>query len=189
MRWLSDGTLYLRPRINVFELGILLVSLVDIGADFSGLALAYPTLQRLRVVRSFRVLRLAWLSNAWMKVLKRIGLAVPPALSAMALLMVFMVTFATLGMGLYGGDYDAAVLAGRLDEVPRLNFDSFIWALLTIFDVADNENWNDVLYGHISAFGNSSALFFLAVIFVGNYFFLNMCVGGGVCGAQECGKV
>lgn len=90
------------------------------------------------------------------------GRAVVPALNFLGITGVFVVVFAVIGSKLssalcatdwltslcrthlvqiFGGRYTDAIAAGRLDEYPRTNFDNFGWALVTVFNVVDDENW------------------------------------------------
>ena len=99
MRWGASDRHYLRTsRIAQFDLLVLCISILDILAQTSGLAQRYSRLNSLRLIRSFRVLRLVRLSSGFMEVFGRIAQAVPSALSASALLMVFMLTAALVGM-------------------------------------------------------------------------------------------
>ncbi len=86
------------PRINKIDTAILIVSILDVLSQASGLSERNSTFRSLRAVRALRVLRLTRLSGAWMTVLDRIVHAIPAALHALALLIVFLVTFALLGM-------------------------------------------------------------------------------------------
>ena len=70
------------------------------------------------------------------QVMENIGRAIAPAMSALSLLAVFMLTFAALGMQLFGGGYDAAVLSRSIPAVPRLNFNSLWWSLITVYEVS-----------------------------------------------------
>ncbi len=72
MRWGSAGLQHWRDGVNIAEGLVLAVSIVDIAAQFSGVAPGSP-LASLRVVRAFRILRLSFISSAWVRVLKRIG--------------------------------------------------------------------------------------------------------------------
>ena len=72
MRWGASGLKHWHDGINVAEGLVLVVSIVDIAAQFAGVIPGSP-LASLRVVRAFRVLRLSFISSAWVRVLKRIG--------------------------------------------------------------------------------------------------------------------
>ena len=103
MRWAAFGMSYLTSsRIAGIEVSILAISILDVIAQASGLAMRYSTLNALRAVRAIRVLRLVRLSSGWMTVFDRIAQALPPAMHALALLIVFAVTFALVGMQVRG---------------------------------------------------------------------------------------
>lgn len=72
MRWGAAGLQHWKDSVNVAEGIVLIVSVVDIAAQFSGAPPGTP-LASLRVVRALRVLRLTFISSAWLRVLKRIG--------------------------------------------------------------------------------------------------------------------
>lgn len=72
MRWGAAGLHHWRDGVNIAEGLVLVVSIVDIAAQFSGAPPGSP-LASLRVVRALRVLRLSFISSAWLRVLKRIG--------------------------------------------------------------------------------------------------------------------
>ena len=98
MRWGAAGLSYLDHGINRTELLILVLSVLDVGAQFSRLVLKYKALGGLRAVRAMRILRLVRLSDAWSNVLGNIVEQVPAALYACAVMIVYMFAFATLGM-------------------------------------------------------------------------------------------
>lgn len=60
--------------------------------------------------------------------------------------------------------------------VPRLNFDTFFFSLITTFQVFTTANWNDDLYDVVSSSGSASSLYFYVLIVVGNWMLLNMMV-------------
>jgi predicted ABC-type exoprotein transport system permease subunit len=72
MRWGAAGGVHWDDGVNVAEGLVLIVSIVDIAAQFTGVAPGSP-LSSLRVVRALRILRLTFISSAWVRVLKRIG--------------------------------------------------------------------------------------------------------------------
>jgi hypothetical protein len=78
---------------------------------------------------------------------ENLGRAIPAAINSLILLIVVMLAFAVMGMQLFGDVtvWDAAVNAGIMSSMPRLNFSTMWLALVTVFQVVDNENWNDTL--------------------------------------------
>ena len=57
---------------------------------------------------------------------------------------------------------------------PRHNFDTLLWALVTVFQVLTGEDWNAVMYDGMAANGNSSALYFVLLLVIGNFLVLNL---------------
>ena len=66
---------------------------------------------------------------------------------------------------------DQAVITGI---VPRLHYDQIFYALITTFQIFTTANWNDNLYDAAAASGPAAALYFYAVIVIGNWMLLNM---------------
>ena len=60
--------------------------------------------------------------------------------------------------------------------VPRLNFDTFFFSLITTFQVFTTANWNDDLYDVVANNGSVSSFYFYMLIVVGNWMLLNMMV-------------
>lgn len=89
----------------------------------------------------------------------------------LVLLILFIYVLALLGMSFFAGkvtfDEDNQYL--RIDrretcdvepadtkpvaESPRANFDTLLWAYLTVFEIMIGENWNGVMYDHMRAVG------------------------------------
>ncbi|CAF2632343.1 unnamed protein product [Rotaria sp. Silwood2] len=58
----------------------------------------------------------------------------------------------------------------------RTNFDSLRFALLTVFQILTQEDWNEVLYNGMEKTSPWSALYFIALTIFGNYILLNLLV-------------
>ncbi len=68
-----------------------------------------------------------------------------------------------------------------------LNMDNVVSAMMTLFAVSNNEGWPDVMYAYSDATGVgigpkpgaglSNAFFFIAFVFIGSFFFLNLFTG------------
>uniref|UniRef100_H2YSX2 Voltage-dependent L-type calcium channel subunit alpha n=1 Tax=Ciona savignyi TaxID=51511 RepID=H2YSX2_CIOSA len=92
------------------------------------------------------------------------------------LLFLFIVIF-SLGMQLFGGRFNS-IAEG--DTKIRSNFDTFLQALLTVFQILTGEDWNVVMYYGIRAYGGASSIglitsiYFIILFVCGNYILLNV---------------
>eukprot|EP00931_Biecheleriopsis_adriatica_P119863 TRINITY_DN9503_c0_g1_i1.p1 TRINITY_DN9503_c0_g1~~TRINITY_DN9503_c0_g1_i1.p1 ORF type:complete len:1886 (-),score=426.27 TRINITY_DN9503_c0_g1_i1:127-5784(-) len=62
----------------------------------------------------------------------------------------------------------------RQDCIPRANFDTFIWAMVTIFQIMTGENWNTVMYAGMRAKGWPFFIIFAFLILFGQTLFLSL---------------
>ncbi|XP_076859258.1 calcium channel, voltage-dependent, L type, alpha 1D subunit, a isoform X2 [Brachyhypopomus gauderio] len=125
-----------------------------------------------RLLRIFKVTR-HWesLSNLVMSLLN----SVKSIFSLLLLLFLFILIFSLLGMQVFGGkfNFDAT-------EKNRSSFDNFPQALLTVFQILTGEDWNEVMYDGIMAFGGPSSsgmivcMYFVILFICGNYILLNV---------------
>merc|ERR1719326_2825660 len=58
--------------------------------------------------------------------------------------------------------------------VPRAHFDTFLWSIVTIFQILSGENWNVVMYDGMRGAGWHSAFFFIVCVLIGNFLVLNL---------------
>lgn len=79
--------------------------------------------------------------------------------------------FSLLGMQIFGGRF--FILE---DGVPRHNFDTLVWAAVTVFQVLTGEDWNVVMYDGVRATSMWSTLYFVALIVIGDFMILNLFV-------------
>lgn len=57
---------------------------------------------------------------------------------------------------------------------PRENFDTLLWALVTVFEILVGERWNLVMYSAMRAVGTVSSLYFVTLTLFGNIIMLNL---------------
>ena len=158
LRWAAAGFRFWTDGFNAAEAVLAIVSLLDAGAQFTGADSRHPLLFVLHSTRSLRILRIARFYKGWLKVLETIVKAVPRATSALALLIVFLLTASVVGMQvckswdlrscrkcvnsmfeqIFGGGYASAVTNGYISSVPNLNFNTIYWAFITSYEVSDN---------------------------------------------------
>jgi hypothetical protein len=89
------------------------------------------------VLRSARLLRIFKVTKYWTSLRNLVSSLLNSLRSIMSLLLLlflFIVIFALLGMQVFGGKFNF----NPMQPKPRANFDTFIQALLTVFQVSGN---------------------------------------------------
>ena len=170
---------FMNDGFNVFDFVIITISVVDIISKYTGDGGGNGT----SALRTFRIFRVMKLIKSWgsLRILVT-GLVkgVMTASNAFVLLFLIMYIFSLLGLQIYGPYYDALLEPGNCPagegqcETPYLNFQNLWWSVITVFQVMDNENWDGTVKFHMMAFGWYNAFYFLAIIIIGNYIFLNL---------------
>ncbi|XP_060766229.1 calcium channel, voltage-dependent, L type, alpha 1D subunit, a [Neoarius graeffei] len=134
--------------------------------------LGISVLRCVRLLRIFKVTRhWASLSNLVASLLN----SMKSIASLLLLLFLFIIIFALLGMQVFGGKFN-------FDDVhqKRSSFDNFPQALLTVFQILTGEDWNQVMYDGIMAYGGPSSsgmivcIYFVILFVCGNYILLNV---------------
>ncbi|XP_038064371.1 voltage-dependent T-type calcium channel subunit alpha-1I-like isoform X5 [Patiria miniata] len=159
---------YIRNGFNVFDGIIVIVSVVEIMQQGSG---------GLSVLRTFRLLRILKLVR-FMPALRRQLLIMLKTMDNVAtffsLLSLFIFIFSILGMHLFGCNFCRYVDGEQVCD--RKNFDSLLWALVTVFQILTQEDWNIVLYNGMHHNSAWAALYFIALMTFGNYVLFNLLV-------------
>uniref|UniRef100_A0AAY4DSK1 Ion transport domain-containing protein n=1 Tax=Denticeps clupeoides TaxID=299321 RepID=A0AAY4DSK1_9TELE len=160
---------YLRNPYNIFDGIIVIISVCEIIGQSDG---------GLSVLRTFRLLRVIKLVR-FMPALRRQLVVLMKTMDNVAtfcmLLMLFIFIFSILGMHIFGCKFSIKTEAG--DTVPdRKNFDSLLWAIVTVFQILTQEDWNMVLYNGMASTSPVAALYFVALMTFGNYVLFNLLV-------------
>ena len=159
---------YFQDAFNAFDALVVVISLVELLLSDSG---------SLSALRSFRILRVLKLIRSWRTLQKFLYTmyATAALLGEFAFVVVLAVfIFALLGMQIFGGKMCATSDAHGEPEIPRHNFDTLPWALVTVFQVLTGEDWNAVMYDATLASGSWSSLYFVALLVIGNFLVLNL---------------
>ncbi|XP_067309299.1 voltage-dependent T-type calcium channel subunit alpha-1H-like [Pseudorasbora parva] len=132
----------------------------------------------LSVLRTFRLLRVLKLVR-FLPSLRRQLMVLMKSMENVAtfcmLLMLFIFTFSILGMHLFGCKFNLKMENG--DTIPdRKNFDSLLWAIVTVFQILTQEDWNVVLYNEMASTSPWAALYFVVLMTFGNYVLFNILV-------------
>ncbi|CAF3704659.1 unnamed protein product [Adineta steineri] len=196
LKIIADGCLkYIKNAYNLFDGGIVLMSVIELqGNKNSGLS----------VLRTFRLLRVLKLVR-FMPTLRRQLVVMLKTMDNVAtffsLLLLFIFIFSILGMHLFGGEFCTIQIfnltlmeefrikcrcctciendifkneSSCIEE--RKNFDSLTSAVLTVFQVLTQEDWNEVLYNGMEKTSAWAALYFIALMTFGNYVLFNLLV-------------
>eukprot|EP00794_Sanderia_malayensis_P008910 gene8910-9862_t len=156
---------YFRNGFNIFDCLIVVLSVAELLANDRTRSSNVIVLRSLRLLRIFKLVRPM---RHQMLVMIR---TMSSVMTFFALLFLFMFTFAILGMHLFGGRF---VFNG---ETSRSNFDSFILAMVTVFQILTQEDWNLVMYDGMRATKHKwAALYFLSLMTIGYYVLLNLLV-------------
>ncbi|XP_068207434.1 sodium channel protein 60E-like [Palaemon carinicauda] len=154
---------------NVFDLVIVLASLLDLGLEIgSGLS----------VLRGMRLLRVLKLAQSWrtMRVLLSIIVSTLGALGNLTFVLIIIIyIFAVIGMQLFGKNYHDKNFAP--DPVPRWNFSDFFHSFMMIFRILCGE-WVEPLWDCMRAEKNGGSntclAIFLPALVMGNFMVLNL---------------
>eukprot|EP00644_Phytophthora_capsici_P000129 jgi/Phyca11/539928/estExt2_Genewise1Plus.C_PHYCAscaffold_40231 len=178
-RWLED-------RYNLFDATVVVVSTVEMilsppafiyekdtssnTASFSGL-------------RSFRLFALFKLARSWpslqkllttmMSTLREVG-------NFSVLFLLFLYIYALIGMQTFANQFRFDKYGYRVDRsqdaeyIPRANFDTMLWSVVTVFQILTGENWNGVMMDGWRSSGWSAVLYFVSLVVLGNFIVLNL---------------
>ncbi|XP_076846105.1 LOW QUALITY PROTEIN: voltage-dependent T-type calcium channel subunit alpha-1H [Brachyhypopomus gauderio] len=181
LKLLACGLLsYVSNPYNIFDLIIVIISVWEIVGQADG---------GLSVLRTFRLLRVLKLVR-FLPALRRQLVVLMKTMDNVAtfcmLLMLFIFIFSILGMHLFGCRFTLRSEGG--DTVSdRKNFDSLLWAIVTVFQILTQEDWNVVLYNGMASTTPWAALYFVALMTFGNYVLFNLLVAILVEGFQAEG--
>ncbi|TRY64414.1 hypothetical protein DNTS_017110, partial [Danionella cerebrum] len=171
---------YISNPYNIFDGIIVIISVCELVGQADG---------GFSVLRTFRLLRVLKLVR-FLPALRRQLVVLMKTMDNVAtfcmLLMLFIFIFSILGMHLFGCKFTLRLENG--DTVSdRKNFDSLLWAIVTVFQILTQEDWNVVLYNGMASTSPYAALYFVALMTFGNYVLFNLLVAILVEGFQAEG--
>ncbi|ESO03357.1 hypothetical protein HELRODRAFT_80461, partial [Helobdella robusta] len=172
LKIIADGPLeYIKNGFNIFDGFIVTLSLVElIQGGASGLSV-------LRTFRLLRILKLVRFLPALRYQLVVMLRTMDNVAMFFLLLVLFIFIFSVLGMNLFGCKFcDTRDQAKIHKGCKRKNFDSFLWAIITVFQILTQEDWHEVLYTGMSKTSPWASLYFIALMTFGNYVLFNLLV-------------
>ncbi|XP_067224753.1 voltage-dependent T-type calcium channel subunit alpha-1G isoform X3 [Chanodichthys erythropterus] len=173
---------YIKNPYNIFDGIIVVISVWEIvGQQGGGLSV-------LRTFRLMRVLKLVRFMPALQRQLVVLMKTMDNVATFCMLLMLFIFIFSILGMHLFGCKFGSERDGDTLPD--RKNFDTLLWAIVTVFQILTQEDWNKVLYNGMASTSPVAALYFIALMTFGNYVLFNLLVAILVEGFQtEMGDI
>ncbi|KAF8789752.1 Voltage-dependent calcium channel type D like protein [Argiope bruennichi] len=166
---------YFVSLFNRFDCFVVISSILEMALLYTDVM---PPLG-VSVLRCVRLLRIFKVTKYWTSLCNLVASlinSVRSIASLLLLLFLFIMIFALLGMQVFGGRFNYK----PLEEKPRHNFDSFVQALLTVFQILTGEDWNEVMYDGIRAYGGVESwgvlacIYFIILFICGNYILLNV---------------
>ncbi|XP_071552407.1 muscle calcium channel subunit alpha-1-like isoform X39 [Panulirus ornatus] len=166
---------YFVSLFNRFDCFVVISSITEVVLTTTKIMppLGVSVLRCVRLLRVFKVTKY-WrsLSNLVASLLN----SIQSIASLLLLLFLFIIIFALLGMQVFGGRFNF----NPTEEKPRHNFDNFVQAMLTVFQILTGEDWNVVMYDGIRAYGGVATpgiiacVYFIILFICGNYILLNV---------------
>jgi hypothetical protein len=181
---------YMREAYNVFDMVVVLSSVVELLLDSSSVSV----LRTFRIFRIMRSVRLIKAGSALRFVLDTAVASLAAVASFGALLMLIIYLFALIGMDLFGGKLisadEGSCSTGQSTaeecsasnglwkgDVPRANYDNFIAAFLSVFQVATRENWTVLLFDAMAYKISAAVAFYILLVGLSNYVLLALFMG------------
>ncbi|KAK6766643.1 hypothetical protein RB195_026120 [Necator americanus] len=186
----ADGLFgYLSDGFNLFDGGIVALSVLELFQEGKG------GLSVLRTFRLLRILKLVRFMPALRYQLVVMLRTMDNVTVFFGLLVLFIFIFSTLGMVLFGCKFcnhketelkcTCQEISNNECDCDRTNFDSFLHATVTVFQILTQEDWNMVLFNGMAQTNPWAALYFVALMTFGNYVLFNLLVAILVEGFQE----
>ncbi|XP_045772342.1 voltage-dependent T-type calcium channel subunit alpha-1G-like isoform X3 [Maniola jurtina] len=178
LKVISEGPFkYISNGFNVFDGVIVILSAFEL-AQSMGNEQDLAGSSGLSVLRTFRLLRILKLVR-FMPNLRRQLFVMLRTMDNVAvffsLLVLFIFIFSILGMNIFGCKFCKKDEEGDL-ECDRKNFDTLLWAFVTVFQVLTQEDWNVVLFNGMEKTSHWAALYFVTLMTFGNYVLFNLLV-------------
>lgn len=129
-----------------------------------------------------RVFKIARSWTSFQGLLRKIAETLKDIWSFIILLLIVIFCFALIGMEFFAYDahfkyYDSTIMTHSLDKdgiSPRLNFNNLLNSVILIFVVLSGEDWQVIMYDYYRSSGPGAAIFFIMLVVVGNFIFLNL---------------
>ncbi len=160
-----------------------LVELIIIYA-FPNIAAGSSSFSIFRSLRLFRVFKMAKNWKSLQSLLRTMISSVKEIGNFAVLLLLFMFIYSLVGMQLLSNRLhfspDSGATIGITEDgydtamIPRSNFDSFSWSMVTVFQILTGENWNVIMYDGWRTRGTIAVAYIISLIIVGVFIVMNL---------------
>ncbi|KAK7247748.1 hypothetical protein SO694_00088166 [Aureococcus anophagefferens] len=178
LKWVGLGPRqYFADPWNRFDAFIVLTSLVDNASEFMATFYHIPLLNAMnlslfRIFRLARVVKLVNVNPGLKTLLQSLIVSLPSLFNVGSLLVLLIFVYACIGANLY---YDVEVSGENITKYN--NFQTFGYAMLTLFRCLTGEDWHKVMQEIVDDGNRVSAYpFFATFVILGNFMMLNLCV-------------
>uniref|UniRef100_A0A3Q3A7L1 Voltage-dependent L-type calcium channel subunit alpha n=1 Tax=Kryptolebias marmoratus TaxID=37003 RepID=A0A3Q3A7L1_KRYMA len=165
---------YFMSLFNRFDFFVVLCGILEMIMLSAG-AVAPLGFSVLRCIRLLRILKVTKYWTSLSNLVASLLNSVRSIASLLLLLFLFIVIFSLLGMQVFGGKFNFN------DNRPRRsNFDNFPQALISVFQILTGEEWTNIMYNGIMAYGGPVipgilvSIYFIILFVCGNYILLNV---------------
>jgi hypothetical protein len=178
---------YCSDRFNIFDGTIVVVSLLEVILGSTGTSGAFRAVRIFRLLRVLRVAKLARHLKFLTHLIEVIAGSLDSIGFASLLLGLFIVIYSILGVQLFAGKFKfddglpRTYFAGNYvthindrETLPRHNFDSIHWAIITTFQMLTAENWNKIMHDGMVATNSAAALYFISWMVIGRFILLSV---------------
>lgn len=182
---------YLKDNWNKIDFTIAILSLIDLSTS----SINIPSIKVLRLLRTFRPLRLLS-HNVSMKIVVTAMIeSLTSICNVVVVLLLFGLIFAILGVSLFAGmlytcenpnitTQSDCIFSGYNWVNSDYNFDNVYEAGITLFILSSQEGWPDIMHFGMDAvapgvaprvnYNPPAAYYFIVYVLLGSFFFLNL---------------
>jgi len=156
---------YFKEGFNVFDFIIVLISGIEMSIGGGALSV-------LRTFRLLRILKVFAMSPGLKQLMDAVMASVTDLYYFFLVFFLFLFIYTVLGMQLFKGK----LVDSFGQPLGRANFDTFPWALITVFQVVTGENWNELFY--VACYTTDDyvmpSLYFVSCFIMCNYILLSL---------------
>jgi Ion transport protein len=185
---------YFRDKLNAFDCFVVTISVLDVSinppADISSGGMhigATGVASVFRMLRLFRIFRLARNWPSFGRLLSTIIKTLKDLANFTLLLIIVIYVFALVGLQLFANRlrFDVRthlavmnVTCGACStiEIPRSNFDTLQYSMMSVFQSISTANWNNIMYDARRARGTTGEVYCISLMVIGWLIVLNLFV-------------